>query len=86
MALAGLWHIKEELARPFFLINPTTKTLRAKIMSPSHISLVNYLDECPYENIFHKPQDYKQGIKLMRVRATCGSRIGGWSLPGVMSD
>jgi hypothetical protein len=48
MALVGLWHIKEELARAvfsLFLRNPRTKTFRAKIMSSSHISLVNYLDE-----------------------------------------
>jgi hypothetical protein len=37
--------ISKMLARAFFKINPRTKTSRAKIMSPSHISLANYLDE-----------------------------------------
>jgi hypothetical protein len=45
MALVGPEHIKEELGRAFILINPRTKTFRAKIMSSSHVSLVNYLDE-----------------------------------------
>jgi hypothetical protein len=37
------------------------------------------VDVLPYD-------DHDRAVKLLHLRTMCGSRIGGWSLPCVMSD